>query len=226
MDQEVAFLHKISTEINATLDLDQIASAVLRLMHEHFGFTHSLLLLLDEDGRTLSVVAGRGYKESAAGVKVPLGAGVIGLAAQKKRILRVGNLGRRRAYAAAVRAELERSGAELGEARRLPGLPDVETQIAIPLLIRDALVGVFAVECADVPLFSENDEARAGVVGNLAASAIHNALLVRRLARTNEGLRQELSAARAGGGRRVTVDDLIGASKAMGKAKALLRKIA
>ena len=50
MDQEVAFLHKISTEINATLDLDQIASAVLRLMHEQFGFTHSLLLRLDVDG--------------------------------------------------------------------------------------------------------------------------------------------------------------------------------
>jgi two-component system response regulator AtoC len=226
--QEVAFLHRISTEINSTLDLDEIASIVLRLMAELFGFKHSLLLLLDEDGRTLTVAAGRGYPESAVGVQVPVGAGVIGLAAQKRRILRVGNLGRRRAYAAAIRAEVERSGraGELGEARRLPGLADVEAQIAIPLLIRDALVGVFSVECADIPVFSERDEARAGVVGNLAASAIHNALLYRRLARANEGLRTELVAARAGGTRRVTVDDIVGESKPMRQAKALLRKIA
>ena len=228
LEQEVAFLHRISTEINSTLDLDEIASIVLRLMAELFGFKHSLLLLLEEDGKSLGVVAGRGYPQSAVGVQVPLGAGVIGLAAQKRRILRVGNLGRRRAYAAAVRAQVERSAqaGDLGEARRLPGLADVEAQIAIPLLIRDALVGVFSVECADIPLFDARDESRAGVVGNLAASAIHNALLYRRLARQNEGLRHELVAARAGGPRRVTVDDIVGESKAMKAAKALLGKIA
>ncbi len=226
LEQEIAFLHRISTEINSTLDLDEIAALVLRLMAELFGFKHSLLLLLEEDGKALRVVAGRGYPQSAVGVQVPLGAGVIGLAAQKRRILRVGNLGRRRAYAAAIRAEVERAGGVLGETRRLPGLPDVEAQIAIPLLIRDALVGVFSVECADIPVFHERDEARAGVVGNLAASAIHNALLYRRLARQNEGLRHELSAARAGGPRRVTVDDIVGESKPMKAAKTLLRKIA
>jgi two-component system, NtrC family, response regulator AtoC len=228
LEREVAFLHKISTEINSTLDLDEICAIVQRTMADLFGFRHSLILLLDEDGKTLSVVASRGYREACSGVKVPMGTGVIGLAAQKRRILRVGNLGRRRSYAAAIRSEVERSSraGELGEAPRLPGLPDVEAQIAIPLLIRDALVGVFSVECADQPVFSERDETRAGVVGNLAASAIHNALLYRRLARANEGLQKELTAARAGGGRRVTVDDIVGESKPMKQAKALLRKVA
>jgi two-component system, NtrC family, response regulator AtoC len=228
LEQEVAFLHRISSEINSTLDLDEICAIVQRTMSDLFGFRHSLILLLDEDGKSLTVVASRGYKELCGGAKVPLGAGVIGLAAQKRRILRVGNLGRRRAYAAAIRAEVERSGraGELGDAPRLPGLPDVEAQIAIPLLIRDTLVGVFSVECSDTPLFSERDESRAGVVGNLAASAIHNALLYRRLARANEGLQKELTAARAGGGRRVTVDDIVGESKVMKHAKALLKKIA
>jgi two-component system response regulator AtoC len=228
MDQDVAFLHKISSELNASLDLDEIVATVPRLMHELFGFKHSLLLLVDEDGKALRVVASRGYKDPALGVQVPLGAGVIGLAAQKRRVLRVGNLGRRRAYAAAVRAEVERAGrgGELGESRRLPGLPDAEAQIAIPLLIRDRLVGVFSVECADIPQLSERDEVRAGVVGNLAASAIHNALLYRKLERANEGLRGELRALRESGAPRASVDDLLGESKAMLRAKALLRKIA
>jgi transcriptional regulator with GAF, ATPase, and Fis domain len=153
---------------------------------------------------------------------------VIGLAAQKRRILRVGNLGRRRAYAAAVRSEVERSGraGELGDAPRLPGLPDAEAQIAIPLLVRDRLVGVFSVECADIPAFTERDESRAGVVGNLAASAILNALLYRRMASANEGLQKELTAARAARGSTVSIDDIVGESKAMKQAKSLLRKIA
>jgi transcriptional regulator with GAF, ATPase, and Fis domain len=228
LEQEVCFLHRISTEINSTLDLDEICSIVLRTMSDLFGFHHSLILLLDEDGKALTVAASRGYREAAAGAKVPMGAGVIGLVAQKRRILRVGNLGRRRAYAAAIRSEMERSGrsAELGATPRLPGLPNVEAQIAIPLLIRDTLVGVFSVECADVPVFSERDESRAGIVGNLAASAIHNAILYRRLARANEGLQQELTAVRAAKGGAVMVADIVGESKAMKQAKALLRKIA
>jgi transcriptional regulator with GAF, ATPase, and Fis domain len=228
LEQEACFIHKISTEINSTLDLDEICAIVLRTMNEHFRFRHSLILLLDEDGKTLSVVASRGYKDAERGAKVPLGAGVIGLVAQKRRILRVGNLGRRRAYAATVRSQVERSGraGELAEAPRLPGLPDVEAQIAIPLLIRDTLVGVFSVECADAPAFSERDESRAGIVGNLAASAIHNALLYRRLAAANAGLQKELTAVRASRGGAVGLDDIVGESRAMKQAKALIRKIA
>jgi two-component system response regulator AtoC len=226
--REVALLHRLSTELNAGLDEEPLAAVLLRLMGELFGFRHSLLLLLDEDGRGLRVAAGRGYPGPVAGARVPLGKGVIGLAAQKRRIVRVGNLGRRRAYAAAVRAEVERSGraGELEDAPSLPGLPDAEAQIAIPLLVRDALVGVFFVECPETPVFSDRDEALAGVVGNLAAGAIQNARLSRRLVRDNEGLRHELSAARALSSRRATIDDLVGESRPMREAKALLRKVA
>ena len=46
------------------------------------------------------------------------------------------------------REQIEASGggAELDEVPALPGLARPETQIAIPLLIRDRLVGMFAVE--------------------------------------------------------------------------------
>ena len=62
----------------------------------------------------------------------------------------------------------------------MPGLPDAESQIAIPLLIKDTLVGVFAVESAARKVFTERDETLVSVVANLSASAIHNALLYKK----------------------------------------------
>ena len=226
---EICVLRQVSCELNSSLDLDQIYGIVLRTMDDLFGFRHSLILLLDDGGRALSVVAARGYKRSAPGARIALGTGVIGLAARHRRVLRVGNLSRRRAYAKAVRKEMERSGhgAELDDVPTLPGLPNPETQIAIPLLMRDRLVGVFAVESEDRAVFSERDEELASVVGNLAASAIHNAMLYRKVEQRTEELGHELKEARAlAGNRRFTTDDVLGESRPMKAVKRLLRRVA
>jgi transcriptional regulator with GAF, ATPase, and Fis domain len=226
---EIRLLRELSCELNATLDLDTIYGILLRAMDERFGFRHALILLLDEGGRTLSVVAARGYKRSCAGARVALGTGAIGLAARQRKVLRVGNLSRHRAYAAAVRKEIERHGgaAELDEVPALPGLPRAETQIAIPLLIRERLVGVCAVESETQPRFSERDEELARIVGNLAASAIHHALLYRRVEQRTEALGRELCEARAqAGARSLTVDDIVGESRAMKAVKKLLKRVA
>ena len=62
------------------------------------------------------------------------------------RMMHVNNLGQR-AYVAAQRREMEKSvAAQLGEAIPVPGLSNAESQIAIPLLIRDDLIGVFSIE--------------------------------------------------------------------------------
>ena len=227
--EEVRVLRQVSCELNSTLDLEAIFATVLRTMDELFSFRHAMLLLLEPDGRSLRVAACRGYPRSALGAKVALGVGSIGLAARRRRVLRVGNLSRHRAYAAAVRKELERAGRgrELDEPPALPGLPDAETQIAIPLLVRDRLEGVFAVECPERPAFSECEEELASIVGNLAASAIHNALLYRRLEQRSEELGRELHEARALSGRdALGIDDIVGESRAIRGVKRLLRRVA
>jgi signal transduction histidine kinase len=90
---------------------------------------------------------------------------------------------------------MEQAGraAELGAIAALPGLPNVGSQIAIPLLIEDRLIGVFAVESAEPRVFGERDEILISIVANQAASAIHNAGLYRAEAER----RQELDQANA-----------------------------
>ena len=155
-------------------------------MDELFEFHHANILLLEPDNRTLKVIASRGYENQAIGGRVQIGTGVIGMVAQKRRMMHVNNLGQQRAYAAAQRREMERSGrqAQLGETIPVPGLANAESQIAIPLLIRDDLIGVFSIESPVSRSFGEHERDLVSIVANQIASAIHNARLYeeRRLA--------------------------------------------
>jgi len=193
--EEVSVLRQMSSEVNATLNLDEIYEAVLGTMYDLFGFHHSLILLLDDSGETLSVVASRGYEDPAVGAKAPVGVGVIGTIARRRKMMRVGNLGQTRSYAAAVRSEMAHSeqADELGAIPNLPGLPNAESQIAIPLIIKDTLVEVFAVESAERRVFTERDETLVSVVANLSASAIHNALLYKKQEEYSQSLEEKVS---------------------------------
>ena len=55
------------------------------------------------------------------------------------------------------------------------GLKDGESQVAIPMLLENELVGVFSVESKKVNIFDKSDEYLIGILANLAASAMQNA---------------------------------------------------
>jgi signal transduction histidine kinase len=195
---EVELLRRLALSINATLELDQIYAIVLRTMDEFFGFRHSIILLLEVPD-TLRVVASHGYEDQPLGGTVAAGTGVIGTVAKRRRLMRVNNLGPQRAYFSTIRRQMEEAGrsSELGEIVPVPGLPDAESQIAIPLIIKDRLIGVFSVESREQSAFSHHQETLVTIVANQAASAIQNALLYRagekrrtELAEAHEHLRQ------------------------------------
>lgn len=177
--EEVRILRQISSELNSTLKLEEIFDIVQRTMDELFGFNHSIILLPDRAGETLTVVACRGYVNQALGATVAVGTGIIGVVAKKRKIMRVNNLSQQRRYVATIRKQMKDAGRaeELTEVVEVPGLPDAESQIAIPLMIKDALIGVFSVESSERRTFSERDEFLVTIVANQAASAIHNAQL-------------------------------------------------
>jgi signal transduction histidine kinase len=193
---EARVLQEVSTRINSTLDLEEILGIVLGTMDELFGFSHALVLLLDDAGEQLTLVASRGYPEGeGVGTTVKVGVGVVGMVAKRRKTMRVNNLGQQRAYAKAVRDRMVASGQadQLEAMPELPGLSDAECQIAIPLMIKDQLIGVFAVESADLNVFGERDEVLAHIVANQAAAAINNA----RMYRDEEQRRKELAEAHA-----------------------------
>ncbi len=177
--REVRIIMEVSREISSTLKLDEILDIILTSLDNTLGFHHSMILLVDEPGTTLTVVASRGYEAGGIGATVPVGVGTIGVVAKRRRIMRVGNLQAGRAYSAAVRGVMASQGTDgsLHQAAALPGLKDGQSQIAIPLVSKDRLVGVFAVESPLPAAFDVLDEILVSILAHQAATAIHNAQL-------------------------------------------------
>jgi signal transduction histidine kinase len=184
--QEVRIIQEVAAEINATLDLDRILGIILDSMDKLFGYRHAMILLLE--GEALKVAASHGYERSGVGASVPVGQGIIGTVAKRKKMMRVGNVGTQLSYFQAVRNRSSDAGIAVSDATQLPGLPNVQSQVAIPLVVKDQLIGVFAVESPQPSIFDERDEALIGILASQAASAIHNAQLYKAVTQLAETL--------------------------------------
>ena len=177
--EEIRIIQQTSLELNSTLDLDEILDIILKSMDAVLGFEHAMVLLADAEETELTLAASRGYADQGVGAKVAVGQGVIGVSAKRRRLMRIGNIQSQMTYLNTVRARMEAAGEteKLGEIVEIPGLPKVQSQIAIPLVVQGRLVGVFAVESNEVNAFSKLDEMLLSIVANQVASAIDNARL-------------------------------------------------
>ena len=55
--KDFEIIKQISSQINKSLDVNLIASAMLNAMDEFFGFKYSMILLIDEKMEKLNVLA-------------------------------------------------------------------------------------------------------------------------------------------------------------------------
>lgn len=173
---EVRIIQQISSEITSTLDLDRILETILSAMDRVLGFQHAMILLKDQSADKLTVTAGRGYDHTTVGAEVAFGHGVVGVVAERKKMMRVGNIGASVRYLMAVRANLkEADQPDLSDTAKLPSLANVQSQLAMPLLVKDRLIGVLVVESLKPNAFDELDEVLLTIVANQAATAIDNA---------------------------------------------------
>jgi len=177
--RQLATISALANRVNATLDLDELLGIVLDGLHDELGFEHTMVLLLTPGSDELVLRAARGYEGGGIGAVVRIGKGPVGVAAKRRKILRMNNIRMRSRY---VRAVAGRGGGDEAEIE-LPGLADVDSQIAIPLLVKDRgsgeerLIGVIAVESQRAGAFNALDQDLVGTIGNLAAAALDNARL-------------------------------------------------
>lgn len=84
-------LAELCARITRCSDLDTLVRVVVDGLAQLLGHEHSMLLLVDEDGRRLFTIASHGYDQQGIGSEVSIGDGVIGLAAERAAPMRVGN---------------------------------------------------------------------------------------------------------------------------------------
>ena len=149
-------LRRASRHAAGASDLDSLFERTLEAVCDGFGIRHAMLLLLDAAGQRLYTVASRGYGRSGAGSEIPLGEGVVGVAARMATPIRINHATLEYAYSRTMREGL--AGHRLEREIPLPGLAEPGSQLAVPLLCGGQLLGVLFVESPQDMRFSWDDE--------------------------------------------------------------------
>lgn len=120
--QKIAILYDASQAILSTFDLDEVLNQILTIIRDYFQLQNGAVLLLDRSTSELYIRAHIGRHNVDPAFRIPLGTGLTGNAAQLKRPI----------YAANVRKD----------PRYLQTFSATQSEVAIPLMVRDEVVGV------------------------------------------------------------------------------------
>jgi adenylate cyclase len=149
-------LRRCAQRVAGSNDLDSLVEHTLDGLVHEFGIRHAMLLMLDAAGQRLYTVASRGYGRSGAGSEIPLGEGVIGVAARMATPIRINHATLEYAYIRTMREGL--AGHVLEREIPPPGLAEPGSQLAVPLACGGQLLGVLYVESPQDLRFSWDDE--------------------------------------------------------------------
>jgi hypothetical protein len=149
-------LRRASQRVAGSADLDGLFERTLDVVADEFAVRHAMLLMLDAAGERLYTVASRGYGRSGAGSEIPVGEGVVGVAARTATPIRINHATLEYAYSRTMREGL--AGHMLEREIPLPGLAEPGSQLAVPLVCGGQLLGVLFVESPHDMRFSWDDE--------------------------------------------------------------------
>jgi adenylate cyclase len=105
---------RVSTQrLSAVSDIDALLECVLDCLRSQFDIHHALVLMHDEPNARLYTVASMGYEDSGVGSEIPLGHGVVGVAARERCAIRIGHTTAEYAYGRAMREAAAAAGLAL-----------------------------------------------------------------------------------------------------------------
>lgn len=166
-------LIEIGKELASITDLDYLLERMLEISREVFRFENAIIRLLTEDGQSLRTVASFGYSAESTEPLLKVGRGVMGRVASSGEPMLIEDLTRLEDYVA--------------------GIDDARSELAVPLIARDRVIGVFNVESPRPGAFNQTDCEALMTMAGQAAIAIENARLyrdLRAMSRANEELHQ------------------------------------
>lgn len=160
--------------ISAMSDLAALLESTLEAIGTQFGIQHALVLMFDPKGERLYTIASRGYPDSGVGSEMPLGHGVIGVAARERAPIRIGHATSEYAYGRAMREAALKEGIPLETEIPLPGLPESRSQLAVPIEAFGRLIGVLYADSPQELRFGYDEEDALVAVAGQLGTAIHH----------------------------------------------------
>lgn len=152
-------------------DLQALFARVVDIIREQFGFYHVGLYLIDEAAEwvELRAVSGAGHELIERGLRLRAGAEGI-----------IGDVARRGVYR--LTADVDQDSTYL----RVDELPDTRAELALPLQMRNQIIGVLDVQSVAAGAFAEQNVQTLQALADQTAMAISNARLVEQVQQTAE----------------------------------------
>ena len=159
-----SFLLEVADVVNTTLDLDTLLRRVAELIRRAIDYQIFAILLLNEKTQELRFRFAIGHTpETIEKTRVKMGEGVTGLAAQKREPILVEDVRNTPFY--------------------IEALPHVRSELAIPLIVKNRVIGVIDIESTHANYFTPEHSRLLTVVGSRIAIGIENARLYTRVSR-------------------------------------------
>ena len=175
---ELELLHEVSRELVSILDRDELLERIAEAIKRFIDYQlFSVVLWDDHDERLESVLSVRWDGCTSSKFGVDAGQGLIGAAAELRRPVRVGDVHRDPRYVHC-------------------GDHAVRSELALPLLVKDRLIGVLDFESYRPDAFSANHECLLSTLAANIAVALENAALYERVREDERRLAADLDTAR------------------------------
>jgi signal transduction histidine kinase len=150
-------LARVSRVINSSLEPAKVLDAVLREAVAVMRATSGSVVLIDPHTQLLEIEVAIGLSVEARQLKLAIGRGVTGWVAKTGKPLRVPDV--------------------TADARYVSVRKDIRSELAVPLILENALIGVLNVDSTRADAFSAADEELLVALANQAAQVIHNSWL-------------------------------------------------
>ncbi len=168
---ELETVTQLATAISTISNSEEMLEYVSNLTKERFGFYHAHVYILDNEDGMLELAAGAGI----AGQTMVARGHAIPLAREQSLV---------------ARAARTRQGVVVNDVTQAPDflpnplLPETRSELAVPLLVRDQVLGVLDVQSAQVNAFTEEDVRIQIILAAQIAVALENARATEQTAKT------------------------------------------
>ncbi|MGA2643410.1 MAG: GAF domain-containing protein [Candidatus Sulfotelmatobacter sp.] len=170
-------LNEIARELSSILNLDELLNRVAELLRRLIDYQMFSILLLDSSGEKLQHRFSLRFRENIhLKHEVPLGRGLVGAAAQSGQAVLVPDVSK--------------------DPRYIEGNPETRSELAVPLIYKDKVIGVLDLEHTRRGFFTDDHRRTMMTLAAQVAIAIENARLYEEIARQERRLERDLALAR------------------------------
>lgn len=169
-------LAHLSQEFRSILALDELLGKIAKTIHAMISYDAFSIMLVDGGRGVLRHRFSERYDQRVTLDNVPIGKGITGTAAELRAPVRVVDT--------------------MADPRYIPSHPGIRSELAVPMIVQDRVVGVIDLESERIGYFTEDHVRLLALLAPQIASSVENARLYEELAQREQGMEQDLKAAR------------------------------